>query len=129
MAAGRGRAAITHYAVEEVFAANSATAGAPPLASLVRCSLETGRTHQIRVHMAHLGHPLLGDATYGAGFKTKANRLPAPAQEALADLGRQALHAAVLGFKHPSTGEPLRFESAPPPDLARLMQALRTRTS
>jgi 23S rRNA pseudouridine1911/1915/1917 synthase len=129
LATGRGRAAITHYAVEEVFAANSATAGAPPLASLVRCSLETGRTHQIRVHMAHLGHPLLGDATYGAGFKTKANRLPAPAQEALADLGRQALHAAVLGFKHPSTGEPLRFESAPPPDLARLMQALRTRTS
>jgi 23S rRNA pseudouridine1911/1915/1917 synthase len=129
LATGRGRAAITHYAVEEVFAANSATAGAPPLASLVRCSLETGRTHQIRVHMAHLGHPLLGDATYGAGFKTKANRLPAPAQEALADLGRQALHAVVLGFKHPSTGEPLRFESAPPPDLARLMQALRTRTS
>ena len=125
LATGRGRAAITHYAVEELFAAHSTTAGAPPLASLVRCSLETGRTHQIRVHMAHLGHPLLGDATYGAGFKTKANRLPAPAQEALAALGRQALHAAVLGFAHPSTGEPLRFESGPPPDLARLMQSLR----
>jgi 23S rRNA pseudouridine1911/1915/1917 synthase len=121
LATGRGRAAITHYAVEEFFGAP----GTAPLASLVRCSLETGRTHQIRVHMAHLGHPLLGDATYGAGFKTKANRLPAPAQEALAELSRQALHAAVLGFAHPSTGEPLRFESGPPPDMARLMQSLR----
>jgi 23S rRNA pseudouridine1911/1915/1917 synthase len=118
---GRGRAAVTHYAMEEAFASPSGAA----VASLVRCSLETGRTHQIRVHMAHLGHPLLGDAVYGAGFKTKANLLPSRARQALADLGRQALHAAVLGFRHPSTGEPLRFESPVPGDFAALLKALR----
>ena len=95
------------------------------VASLVRCQLETGRTHQIRVHMAHIGHPLLGDALYGAGFRTKASRLAAGSSEALAALGRQALHAAMLGFEHPRTGEVLRFESAPPPDMAALLEALR----
>jgi 23S rRNA pseudouridine1911/1915/1917 synthase len=120
VAADRGRHARTHYAVEEVFGP-----AAERLASLVRCTLETGRTHQIRVHMAELGHPLLGDALYGSGFKTKANRLSPVAQGALAALGRQALHAAVLGFEHPITGKPLRFESAPPPDLKRLLEALR----
>jgi 23S rRNA pseudouridine1911/1915/1917 synthase len=119
--AGRGREAITHYQVEEVFA----RAGGEPLASLVRCRLETGRTHQIRVHMAHLGHPLLGDDAYGAGFKTKANRLSDEARQALAGLGRQALHAAVLGFAHPSSGRPLRFESGLPPDMEKLAHALR----
>ena len=84
-----------------------------PVASLVRCELETGRTHQIRVHMAHIGHPLLGDAIYGAGFKTKANRLSRGAAGGARGLGRQALHAAVLGFEHPRTGEILRFESPP----------------
>jgi 23S rRNA pseudouridine1911/1915/1917 synthase len=118
---GRGRAAITHYQVEEAFA----RAG-EPLVSLVRCTLETGRTHQIRVHMAHLGHPLLGDATYGAGFKTKANRLGEEARSALAELGRQALHAAVLGFEHPASGRALRFESPVPADMAKLVDALRT---
>jgi 23S rRNA pseudouridine1911/1915/1917 synthase len=120
LAKGRGREAITHYQVEEVF-----RPGAEPLASLVRCMLETGRTHQIRVHMAHLGHPLVGDAVYGSGFKTKANRLPETSRQALADLGRQALHAAVLGFEHPSSGLPLRFESALPSDMAKLVEALR----
>ena len=91
----------------------------------MRCTLETGRTHQIRVHMAAIGHPLLGDAAYGAGFKTKAARLSPEAREALLALGRQALHAAVLGFEHPRTGESLRFESDPPPDLRRLIAALR----
>jgi 23S rRNA pseudouridine1911/1915/1917 synthase len=75
--------------------------------------------------MAEFGHPLLGDAIYGAGFKTKAARLSPEAREALTALNRQALHAAVLGFEHPFTGESLRFESAPPPDLARLIEALR----
>jgi 23S rRNA pseudouridine1911/1915/1917 synthase len=96
----------------------------PVEATELVCSLETGRTHQIRVHMAHEGHPLLGDETYGKGFRTKAVKLPAPAQPVLEALGRQALHAAVLGFEHPSTGEHLRFESPLPADIARLVAAL-----
>jgi 23S rRNA pseudouridine1911/1915/1917 synthase len=117
---GRGREAITHYQVEEAFGAD----GGDPVACLIRCALETGRTHQIRVHMAHIGHPLLGDNVYGAGFKTKANRLGDHAKDALAELGRQALHATVLGFEHPSSGQPLRFESTLPPDLQKLIAAL-----
>jgi 23S rRNA pseudouridine1911/1915/1917 synthase len=116
---GRGREAITHYQVLERFGPAAA-----PVASLVRCMLETGRTHQIRVHMAHRGHPLLGDATYGAGYRTKAALLPDAAREALAHLDRQALHAAVLGFAHPATGEALLFESPPPPDFMAVLDAL-----
>ena len=115
VAADRGREAITHYAVEEVFSEGS----------LVRCRLETGRTHQIRVHLAHRGHPLLGDALYGSGFKTKAARLAPDARDDLAALGRQALHAAVLAFAHPVTGEVMRFERPPPADFARLLEVLR----
>jgi 23S rRNA pseudouridine1911/1915/1917 synthase len=118
----QGRYAITHYEVEEAL-----PPGPEPVASLLRCELETGRTHQIRVHMAHLGHPLLGDALYGSGFKTKVNRLGPDQQAALARLGRQALHAAVLGFKHPRTGEHLRFDSSLPSDLADLIDRLRQR--
>jgi 23S rRNA pseudouridine1911/1915/1917 synthase len=117
----RGRHAVTHYEIVEAYPALSPE----PDASLVRCELETGRTHQIRVHMAHLGHPLLGDALYGSGFKTKANRLSNAQQAALAALGRQALHAAVLGFEHPRTGEPLRFESPLPPEMETLIAVLR----
>jgi 23S rRNA pseudouridine1911/1915/1917 synthase len=111
----RGRFAVTHWRVLE------------PLgpATLVACRLETGRTHQIRVHLAHVGHPLLGDSVYGAGFKTKASRLELGARSALGVLARQALHAAVLGFEHPISGETLRFESAPPEDFASLVRALR----
>ena len=116
-----GRFALTRYEVAETFA----TSAGEPLASLVRCELATGRTHQIRVHMAHTGHPLLGDALYGGGFKTKASRLAAGQQEALQALGRQALHAAILGFEHPRTKKALRFESDVPPDMAALLQALR----
>ncbi|WP_349372023.1 RluA family pseudouridine synthase [Salinarimonas sp.] len=116
----KGREAITHWQVEETY---DGPDGAPA-ASRVRCALETGRTHQIRVHMAHIGHPLLGDALYGAGFKTKATRLSQEAREALAALGRQALHAEVLGFAHPRTGEEIRFERPPPADMARLVAAL-----
>jgi 23S rRNA pseudouridine1911/1915/1917 synthase len=119
-AADRGRRAVTHYALLESF-----RAGGDALACLVRCTLETGRTHQIRVHMAHLGHPLLGDALYGAGFKTKASRLGEAGRAALAALGRQALHAAVLGFEHPSTKKPLRFESPQPADMLAVLDALR----
>lgn len=115
----RGRYAMTHYEVLEVLPPTD------PVASLVRCELETGRTHQIRVHMAHIGHPLLGDHLYGSGFKTKANRLNPAAQEALAAIKGQALHAAVLGFEHPRTGEALRFESSLPLALKHLHEALR----
>ncbi len=111
----RGRHATTHWRVEEDLGP----------ASLLACQLETGRTHQIRVHMASIGHPLLGDSVYGSGFKTKAALLGSRAASALTALGRQALHASVLGFDHPATGETLRFESAPPKDFARLLKALR----
>jgi 23S rRNA pseudouridine1911/1915/1917 synthase len=111
----KGRHATTHWRLEENLGP----------ASLIACQLETGRTHQIRVHMASIGHPLLGDSVYGSGFKTKVALLGDRAVSALAALGRQALHASVLGFEHPATGEPMRFESPPPKDFARLLKALR----
>ena len=112
---------MTHYAVEEVFAG----ADGRPVASLMSITLETGRTHQIRVHLAHIRHPVMGDATYGKGFKASGNRLGAAALAALDALGRQALHAAVLGFAHPRSGRPMRFEAALPEDVAGLLRALR----
>src|SRR5690606_27812357 len=90
----------------------------------IRCELETGRTHQIRVHMTHIGHPLVADPVYAPGFATKANRLPGGAAEAVRELKRQALHAALLGFEHPVTGEEMTFEAPLPPDLARLQSVL-----
>ena len=116
-----GRHAATRYEVIESFPPDEERARA----SLIRCVLETGRTHQIRVHMAHIGHPLLGDNAYGAGFKTSAGTLGARAQGALAALGRQALHAAELGFVHPATAERMNFEAPPPRDFAELLSALR----
>ena len=110
-----GREAVTHSVVERAF-------GPPekPLAARVACRLETGRTHQIRVHLASKGSPCLGDSTYGSGPPA------APVREAIAraGLGRQALHAAVLGFVHPVTGETLRFESPLPADMAALENLL-----
>lgn len=95
------------------------------LAALVECRLETGRTHQIRVHMAHVGHPLLGDPIYG---RAQASRIAAiddaDLAAALAKFDRQALHAAILGFVHPVSGETLRFEQAPPQDFADLLSRL-----
>lgn len=113
-----GRHAVTHYERVHTFPTQ-----AGPV-TLLRVMLETGRTHQIRVHLAHVGHPVLGDTTYGSGFKAKAARLGEEAQEALAALDRQALHAAELGFEHPVSGEALMFESEPPEDLQRLLDAL-----
>jgi 23S rRNA pseudouridine1911/1915/1917 synthase len=117
---GAGRAAVTHWEVVETYNGSDGK----PVASLLRCALETGRTHQIRVHLAHGGHPLLGDALYGRGFKTKAARLGPKAQAALEGLGRQALHAATLGFRHPVSAEESLFESELPEDLVRLRTAL-----
>jgi 23S rRNA pseudouridine1911/1915/1917 synthase len=115
-----GRHAVTHYEVIATFADSRGK----PLASLLQVRLETGRTHQIRVHLAHIGHPVMGDPTYGAGFKASASRLGAEAERALAALGRQALHAAELGFEHPATGRRLKFSSPLPDDITRLLKAL-----
>jgi 23S rRNA pseudouridine1911/1915/1917 synthase len=95
-------------------------------ASLLDCQLRTGRTHQIRVHLAAIGHPLLGDATYGPGFRTKTALLSESAQTALEALSRQALHAYLLAIEHPATGEEMVFRSDLPSDLARLRGALGT---
>ena len=111
----RGRHAVTHWEVVEALGP----------ATLVACALETGRTHQIRVHMASIGHPLLGDSAYGSGFKTKSSQLSEGAKAALAALGRQALHAATLAFDHPITGEAMRFDSVAPADFSNLVKALR----
>jgi 23S rRNA pseudouridine1911/1915/1917 synthase len=120
-----GRDAITHWEMRERYDAHEGKEAGKPIASLLACMLETGRTHQIRVHLAHIGHPIMGDETYATGFKTKGTRLSPPARDALEALGRQALHAAVLGFEHPMTHEHLRFEAPLPPDMARLVEALR----
>ena len=127
-----GREAVTHWEVLQRYgghgrAPSSARSGAKqggPVASLLACRLETGRTHQIRVHLASIGHPLLGDDVYGAGFRTKAALLPQQAQAALKALGRQALHAHILSIKHPTNSEFLTFRSELPPDLARLHSEL-----
>ena len=111
----QAKEAITHYEVIENY----------PASSLVRCRLETGRTHQIRVHMAHIGHPLLGDGTYGSGFMSSKSKLGEAAKVSLSYLRGQALHAAVLGFDHPTTGKHMRFESELPPNLAQLRHDLR----
>jgi 23S rRNA pseudouridine1911/1915/1917 synthase len=116
-----GRHAVTHWDVVERYAGTNGR----PAASLLACRLETGRTHQIRVHLASIGHPLLGDDTYGPGFKTKAALLPAPARRALEALDRQALHAYLLGFKHPASGVYLEFTAPLPPELVALQAALR----
>ncbi len=115
-----GREAVTHWEVRERYRGVDGEV----VASLLACRLETGRTHQIRVHLAHIGHPLLGDSTYGPGFLTKAARLPKFAAGALAALGRQALHAYILRIEHPTTRESLEFHSELPADLARLRDSL-----
>jgi 23S rRNA pseudouridine1911/1915/1917 synthase len=128
-----GREAVTHWQVLERYPAvapasarksSKAGGGIDMVASLLACRLETGRTHQIRVHLTAIGHPILGDQVYGAGFRTKSALLPPEARETLGALGRQALHSHILVIKHPSSGEILRFKSELPPELARLRKSL-----
>jgi 23S rRNA pseudouridine1911/1915/1917 synthase len=117
-----GYPSVTHYETVERFG---------EAATLVSIRLETGRTHQIRVHMKHIGHPLLGDSLYGAeggeaeaGCARSDGGAVAAADEAAA-IGRQALHAAVLAFAHPADGRPVRFEAPLPADMIRLIERLR----
>lgn len=98
--------------------------GTPPVVALMECWLETGRTHQIRVHLAHAGHGLIGDPTYGGKRKLAAKALGEAASEAVKTFPRQALHAAVLGFEHPISGEKHRFEAPLPQDIADLLTSL-----
>jgi 23S rRNA pseudouridine1911/1915/1917 synthase len=116
-----GREAITHWEIQEAFNGRDGK----PVAALLACQLETGRTHQIRVHLAHIGHPLMGDGVYGPHFKTKASHLGPKSQAALDGLGRQALHAYLLALEHPKTGEILQWERALPEDLLLLQKSLR----
>jgi 23S rRNA pseudouridine1911/1915/1917 synthase len=117
-----GKEAVTRYRVVERFGESTR-----PLAALIECRLETGRTHQIRVHLTHLGHPLIGDQTYGRS--RQAPRAKTPQQEEalkiVSDFPRQALHARLLGFQHPTLHKTVRFESIYPADMAELIAALR----
>ena len=119
---GGGKAARTRYTVIEKFGPADRS-----FASLIECRLETGRTHQIRVHLTHLGHPLIGDPQYGRGRTPARAKSEAEARafSAAAQFSRQALHAFVLGFQHPSLHKTLRFEAPWPADFAELVSALR----
>lgn len=109
-----GKHAVTHYRLRERFRAHS----------LLQCNLETGRTHQIRVHLTHIGHPLVGDPLYGGGLKLPKRAAP-ELVAALRGFRRQALHAEKLAFEHPATGEQLSFDAPRPDDMAALIAALR----
>jgi 23S rRNA pseudouridine1911/1915/1917 synthase len=122
-----GKPATTNYRTLETFGRLDST-GTQPAAALIECRLETGRTHQIRVHLAHIGAPVLGDQTYGRHRWLKADGKGPAFERATATakaFPRQALHASVLGFVHPVTKEALRFQRPPPADMAALIEALR----
>lgn len=118
-----GRRAVTRYKVLDAFGGNKWTV------SKIACQLETGRTHQIRVHMAHIGHALLGDPTYGGGFESRERNLPMVIQKELKSLARQALHAVDLTIQHPGSSEAMRFSSPLPQDMAKLLKCLQSADS
>ena len=115
----KGKKAITNYKTLEVFE-NERT----PTFSLVECKLETGRTHQIRVHMSYKGNNILGDKKYKKKFK-KIKNINLDLERSILELDRQFLHAKVIGFKHPSTREDLEFTSNLPQDLNKILKKLR----
>lgn len=110
-----GKTALTRYQTERAWGTGC---------SLLRCRLATGRTHQIRVHLSHIGHPLVGDPVYLRRLPAAARAVPQPARDTLLAFPRQALHAETLGFQHPATGERLRFSAPLPPDMAALITLL-----
>ncbi|MEN8198386.1 MAG: RluA family pseudouridine synthase [Pseudomonadota bacterium] len=112
---GKGKPAATNYRIVKRYGV---------WASLVECRLETGRTHQVRVHMTHIGHPLVGDSLYGRATRARIKGLPDDAVEAMRDFPRQALHARLLAFKHPKNAERLSFESELPSDMKSLCDIL-----
>ncbi len=116
-----GKRAVTHLRLE-----SPATHGAGAPASLLRCRLETGRTHQIRVHLAWIGHPLVGDRTYGRAPTLSPSVHGQSLRQCLATFPRPALHAYQLGFRHPQTGEAMRFKAVPHSDFLRLAEVLGT---
>ena len=116
-----GKSAVATYKTMERYGVHKA---AGPVASRLECRLETGRTHQIRVHLAHLGHPVIADPVYGVGYSSRTRGLSEAAQFAILSCERQALHAAVLGFHHPITGRKMQFQSELPGDMRAMMEAL-----
>lgn len=125
VAPSRGRAAITHYRTLSKYWQQNTEAARKPVAALVACQLETGRTHQIRVHMAHIGHPVIGDPLYATGFSNRVATLSENTRSAVLALQGQALHAATLGIEHPITNLYLSFASELPEDMRNVIAALR----
>jgi 23S rRNA pseudouridine1911/1915/1917 synthase len=115
-----GKAALTRYKVIRGYATSAA---------LVECRLASGRTHQIRVHMSARGYPIVGDPLYLRRIPPVSKALSEPLRHALLDFPRQALHAASLGFSHPRTGRPMRFETPPPADMKGLLDSLESNLS
>jgi 23S rRNA-/tRNA-specific pseudouridylate synthase len=110
-----GKSALTRYRVIRAFGT---------AAALVECRLATGRTHQIRVHLASIGHPVIGDPVYGKASRIRRQKLSQKTQETVANFGRQALHATRLGFRHPITGKSMTWDAPDPLDFGRLIAML-----